>query len=315
MTPAGFCLSGGLAEQLRTYQARRLGELDTVLGTVLPETAEELARLDQPLRYAVAHQVLGAVEGVALSGGDGRQLAELGRRCSRIAPVSTAVGPVLAARAAPRLPAEDAGTAQPPPSMLDADAMAGFEPDRRRDDQVRRGMIATVEAGFGGLATGHSRVLVLLRDRALGETARSWTTARFPGTVHTDVHEPIELFARDVVHEAAHSCLNELLMATQVQLPETPGFYSPWKRTARPPFGFLHSVWAFANVLIFLRWLTGGSVLQHQEHALVATLTDRLHTELGSTSDDLAPALALVPEPELRDLIRTRREQALDVES
>ncbi|MFF7702758.1 aKG-HExxH-type peptide beta-hydroxylase [Streptomyces lydicus] len=167
------------------------------------------------------------------------------------------------------------------------------------------------QTGFGPLLAAHAVVLVLLRHKQLGDTLDSWTITRLPGTVFSDhVDEPVVL-ARDLVHESGHNWLNDALSATASKISDVGQFYSPWKKTMRPAFGFLHACWAFPLTMIYT-----ARVLPQTTGALRQFLTAYLDQQRGllaPTADDHARALALIPDAGLGQRLHAVHHEALSL--
>lgn len=86
-----------------------------------------------------------------------------------------------------------------------------------------------------------------------GAPVATWATGRLPYAVHLHLMPRAELIARDLIHEATHTHLNDWLGSRDVRLDSsTPRFWSPWKDSERPLFGFVHSIVAFSVVTTFL---------------------------------------------------------------
>ncbi len=167
------------------------------------------------------------------------------------------------------------------------------------------------EAGFGTLLAGHAAIVVVLRRKQLGDTLDSWTITRLPGTVFADhVDEPAVL-ARDLVHEAGHNWLNDGLAACGVKISDEMRFFSPWKRTIRSAFGFLHACWAFPLTMIFT-----ARVLDELSDPVRAFMTAYLVQQrdlLAATDGDHARALALLPDDDLRQRLHHVHQTARDL--
>ena len=165
--------------------------------------------------------------------------------------------------------------------------------------------------GFADLLAAHAVVLCLLRAKKLGGTLDSWTITRLPGTVFLDhVGDPVVL-ARDLIHEAGHNWLNDALTATACKISDNDHFYSPWKQTTRPAFGFLHACWAFPLTMIYT-----SRVLERTSGDLrrfLAAYLDQQRTLLAGTSDDHAHALKLISDDGLRSRLRAVHHQALSL--
>ncbi|NUK21934.1 aKG-HExxH-type peptide beta-hydroxylase [Streptomyces lunaelactis] len=164
-------------------------------------------------------------------------------------------------------------------------------------------------AGFGGLLTAHAVVLCLLQAKTLGDTLDSWTISRLPGTVFMDHVDDPFILARDLIHEAGHNWLNDALAATGCKVSDTAGFYSPWKRTDRPAFGFLHACWAFPLTMLFtahaLNHTTGA------RHQFLAAYLDQQRSLLATTTTDHSRALEQIHDVGLRQRLADVHHQAL----
>ncbi|MFF4650908.1 aKG-HExxH-type peptide beta-hydroxylase [Streptomyces sp. NPDC001380] len=259
--------------------------------------------------YALAHHVLEGAEAAARR----RDIPAFdwyrGHPDANVPALSTATvaGPraVLAPELA-RLPRSP--ISETPYYVLGPDSAAA--PDGLRELAVTAYATAA-EAGFGALLADHAVVLCLLRPRRLGETLDSWTITRLPGTVFCDhAGDPVVL-ARDLIHEAGHNWLNDALTATGTKIREEERFFSPWKGTNRPAFGFLHACWAFPLTMLYT-----ARVLDRTSGDLRCFLTAYLNQQRGllaRTADDHARALALVPDPDLLHRLRVVHREALSL--
>jgi HEXXH motif-containing protein len=111
---------------------------------------------------------------------------------------------------------------------------------------------ATSRCGYGWLTGRALAIVVALHARRLNEATSSWTVSTLPCTVYTDHYPVPALMGKDLVHEAAHSWLNDCLAATRDELAGPAEFWSPWKQRNRTPFGMVHSGFAFSCVVNFL---------------------------------------------------------------
>lgn len=176
-------------------------------------------------------------------------------------------------------------------------------------EMARAACDLAVKSSFHELVAAHAVVICLLRRKKLGDTLDSWTITRLPGTIFCDhVGDPVVL-ARDLIHEAGHNWLNDTLAATSSKISSEYQFYSPWKRTTRPAFGFLHACWAFPLTMIYT-----ARVLPHTNaeprRFLAAYL--KLHRGLlADTADDHARALSLVSDHDLRSRLHSVHHEAL----
>lgn len=165
------------------------------------------------------------------------------------------------------------------------------------------------DAGFGNLLAAHAVVVVLLRSKQLGQTLDSWTITRLPGTVFLDhVGHPVVL-GRDLVHEAGHNWFNDALAATGSQIDDRAKFYSPWKQSLRPAFGFLHACWAFPLTMLYT-----ARRLEHTQGDVRRFLTsylDQQRQQLAATTTDHPRALELLGDEDLRGRLSAVHRQAL----
>ncbi|MFF2142167.1 aKG-HExxH-type peptide beta-hydroxylase [Kitasatospora sp. NPDC058190] len=180
------------------------------------------------------------------------------------------------------------------------------------DQELARAAYAVADdTGFGDLLAGHARILAFLGHKQYNDTFDSWTISRLPGTVFVDhVADPAAL-ARDLIHEAGHNWLNDALVATGCKLDDQALFHSPWKRTLRPAYGFLHACWAFPLTMIYT-----ARVLDRTDGASRRFLTSYLdlqRTFLADTGPDHARALALIPDEDLREHLHVVHQQAIQL--
>ncbi|HCT80731.1 MAG TPA: HEXXH motif domain-containing protein [Micromonosporaceae bacterium] len=156
---------------------------------------------------------------------------------------------------------------------------------------------AATDLGFGALLGNHAKVVCLLAKRTPPSAFNSWTITRLPGTVFTDYSHAVLLLARDLIHEAGHNWLNDLLTATKLQIPQQQ-FYSPWKRTHRPAFGFIHATWAFPLTMIFAARAidTAPDEVAHYLRTYLA----RQREMLAATQRDHPAAMELVEDHQVR---------------
>ncbi|MBT2397406.1 HEXXH motif-containing putative peptide modification protein [Streptomyces sp. ISL-100] len=168
---------------------------------------------------------------------------------------------------------------------------------------------AATDAGFGDLLAAHAVVLCLLRTKSLGDTLDSWTITRLPGTVFMDhVGDPVVL-ARDLVHEGGHNWLNDALTATGCKIDDRARFHSPWKRTIRPAFGFLHACWAFALTMLYTAQALKGTT--GDLHRFLAAYLDQQRSLLVGTAADHSRVLELISDESLRLRLAAVHQQAL----
>ncbi|MFQ6196971.1 aKG-HExxH-type peptide beta-hydroxylase [Streptomyces sp. NPDC000405] len=164
--------------------------------------------------------------------------------------------------------------------------------------------------GFGALLSAHSNVACLLSHKPLAGTLRSWTTNRLPGTVFTDYTDHPAVLARDLIHEAGHNWLNDALTATGTEINGKEEFFSPWKGTLRPAFGFLHACWAFPLMMIYAAHALDNDQAEPEMHRFLAAHIDQQRTHLASTATDHARALDLIHNAELQHRLRSAYHEA-----
>lgn len=165
------------------------------------------------------------------------------------------------------------------------------------------------DSGFGELLAAHAVVLCLLRAKNLGDTLDSWTITRLPGTVFMDhVGEPVVL-ARDLIHEAGHNWLNDALTATGCTIDDQAHFRSPWKKTTRPAFGFLHACWAFPLTMLYTAHALKSATGDLQR--FLAAYLDQQRSLLAETATDHTHALELISDDDLRLRLTAVHQQAL----
>ncbi|MFB7666881.1 HEXXH motif-containing putative peptide modification protein [Kitasatospora sp. NPDC056138] len=111
--------------------------------------------------------------------------------------------------------------------------------------------LGSVRRQGGGLVDQHALFVCLLERRELRGTLPSWSITRLPGTLFTDYVGAAEVLARDLIYEAGHHWFNYALATAAVLLPDDVTFYSPWRETTCPVFGFLHACWAFSLTAIY----------------------------------------------------------------
>ncbi|KNB53261.1 hypothetical protein AC230_06540 [Streptomyces caatingaensis] len=183
-------------------------------------------------------------------------------------------------------------------------------PPELRDLTARAAALAgDADAGLGRLVADHAVVVCLLRRKRLGETLDSWSITRLPGTVFCDHTDEPAVLARDLVHEAGHSWLNDALTAVHAKIDDEARFHSPWKDAVRPAYGFLHACWSFPLMMLYtsavLERLTGDV------RRFLGAYLDEQRRLLAPTAGDHAEALTLVPDAGLRERLRAVHREAL----
>jgi HEXXH motif-containing protein len=170
-------------------------------------------------------------------------------------------------------------------------------------------------AGFAPLVGAAVGAIVLLRERDPAGVHDSYTVTPLPGTVFIDWSTSSVRTAESIVHEAAHSILNELLDATGSRLPDDRTWYSVWKATQRPAFGILHAGFAFAMVLRFLRACLDHDVGDPWEEAYCR---ERLRAEgenMQAMEKSLQEVIACVSDKHIAAFLRAEVERVLALAS
>lgn len=259
--------------------------------------------------YCLAHHVLEGAEAAARSNDTitfGWYAAHLDANAPALATPTDAGPCIVVAPSLDSLPRS--GISETPYYVLGPDSTPA--PSELREMAAAAYALAA-RTGFGNLLAAHAVVICLLRRRKLGDTLGSWTITRLPGTIFCDhTGDPVVL-ARDLIHEAGHNWLNDALTATSSKIPDEPRFYSPWKKTPRPAFGFLHACWAFPLTMIYtarvLEQTTGDL------HRFLAAYLGQQRGLLAGTAGDHARALTLIPGNGLRQHLHAVHHQALSL--
>ncbi|WP_143660270.1 HEXXH motif-containing putative peptide modification protein [Streptomyces sp. t99] len=164
-------------------------------------------------------------------------------------------------------------------------------------------------AGFAGLLADHAVVACLLRRKNLGDTLISWSITRLPGTVFCDHVGDPAILGRDLIHEAGHNWLNDALTATACKISDETEFYSPWRETRRPAFGFLHACWAFPLTMIYTARVLRDTAGPTRD--FLAAYLEQQRGLLAATAEDHPRALALITDAGLRERLRAVHAEAL----
>lgn len=164
--------------------------------------------------------------------------------------------------------------------------------------QVRNALATAFTAGFGTLLRDHAPIVCLLERKTLHDTLLSWTITRLPGTVFTDYTDHPLVLARDLIHEAGHNWLNDALAACRVTIPDDRHFYSPWRATERPAFGFLHACWAFPLTVLYAARVASTAPPEVRDF-LTAHLRMQAD-QLARARDNFQTAITLVDHDDLR---------------
>lgn len=282
LSPEALVALGGIAD----HQRLRISRITSVLTNRLGSSA---------LDYAVAHHLLEGAEHAARARDADRLDWYRRTTVGDLTRLSTGPHIVLNPRAPDMLRSEISETAYyvvgPDTSPASPGALG----------LVRAAIASATEHGFGTLLTQHAAVICLLNRRRLDETLHSWALTRLPGTVFTDYTTHPEVLARDLIHEAAHNWLNDALAAHDVSLPTDVTFFSPWRGTDRPVFGFLHACWAFALTVLYVR-----EARRSATGAVAPFLDTHLRhqaVQFAAATEQLEQALSYVSAHEIRERI------------
>ncbi|AXI78554.1 aKG-HExxH-type peptide beta-hydroxylase [Peterkaempfera bronchialis] len=166
------------------------------------------------------------------------------------------------------------------------------------------------DQGFGDLVDAHAPIVCLLTGKPLGSPLRSWTISRMPGTVFLDyVPDNTVMVARDLIHEAGHNWLNDALTATGCEIDNTRTFYSPWKKTHRPAYGFIHGCWSFSLVTLYVAAVLPTTT--GETHTFLTAYLDRQRAQLRVVTGDHETALRTISDSTLRTRLRIVYRHAL----
>ncbi|MFF4531644.1 HEXXH motif-containing putative peptide modification protein [Streptomyces sp. NPDC001407] len=168
---------------------------------------------------------------------------------------------------------------------------------------VARAFAHVDETGLGPLVAAHAAVVCLTGQRRPEQLMRNFSITNLPATLFTDHLGDPAVLGRELVHEAAHNWLNDALAALDLTIPSDQSFFSPWRGTHRPAFGFLHACFAFPLTMIYAaRALPTATGTAH------TVLADHLHqhqAHLAAVTQDFPQALNLVRNTGLRDRLET----------
>jgi hypothetical protein len=164
-------------------------------------------------------------------------------------------------------------------------------------------------AGYGWLVDNALGVVIGLHRRGLAETASSWTVNRLPCTIYTDYYEDGEILGKELVHEAAHSWLNDCFTLTGEPDNTRAEFWSPWKQRNRTAFGMAHSAFAFSCAVNYLSWL-----LDHTATPAVAEFCERVlpgeRARLREAAPGVEQVFTSIVDDSVREMLRAEFGQA-----
>ncbi len=259
------------------------------------------ADLDRPaMAYAVAHHCLEGAEHAARA--DGRDRFGWYRSAITHPPAtwfeSTSRGPKII-QAPTRGYMHLSPIAETPYYLLGPETQPG---PTELATLTSEALDIAAEHGFGRLVDNHAPIVCLLEAKNPDDTLNSWTISRLPGTVFLDHTDDPYILARDIIHEAGHNWLNDALAATSTTISDDATFYSPWKNTERPAFGFLHACLAFPLTMLFAT--TAATAAPKSSQQVLSTYLAQQRDKLATTTDSHHQALRLVTNGELQDRLR-----------
>lgn len=171
------------------------------------------------------------------------------------------------------------------------------------------GTSTAARAGYGWLVDNALGVVIALHRRGLDELASSWTVNRLPCTIYTDYYQDGEILGKELVHEAAHSWLNDCFAVTAKPDNILVEFWSPWKQRNRTAFCMAHSVFAFSCVVNYLDWLLANTATP-----AVAEFCERVLPREQARLREAAPGaeqvFATIADDSVRGMLRAEFDRA-----
>ncbi|MEU2026212.1 HEXXH motif-containing putative peptide modification protein [Streptomyces sp. NPDC016469] len=283
-------------DTIDTYRRQRTAAVMKVLRT---DHASPPADDDEPLplRYALAHHRLEGAENAARRGDTtalnwyrntaGPTLASLVR--------STRLGSriVIAPNKSEMIRGPHSDT---PYYVLGPETTSAGEP---LTSLTANALDHIATTGLNELVTKHAAVICLTGRRRPDQILQSFAITRLPATVFTDHTGDPAVLGRDLVHEAAHNWLNDALAALEVAIPDNLRYFSPWRGTERPAYGFLHACFAFPLTVIYATRILPGT--SGAGHAILVDHIRQQQDRLSAVQDDFTRALRLVSNRRLRE--------------
>ncbi|MEV0416003.1 HEXXH motif-containing putative peptide modification protein [Streptomyces sp. NPDC050448] len=319
-----YTLPTNLREQVDAYRQAKIARIDGVLRSLGAEDEYawgDVANSDLPLRYALAHHVFEGVSRAVREGDCQAISSAMALRtdgASSLGPFQAEGSPIILMHPAWRELTDDASLSEnvarssAPVAIVSSRLCATATTADR--DLVTRALGTAVDAGFGATVLRNTRVIALISELIPDDAKiRSWTTSALPATAHLDYFTENRYVSRELIHEAAHTELNDLFSALDVagEIHRSDAtFYAPWLETDRPVFGFLHGTWAFSHVALFCRWLLNAH-LGPEISAVAAMMHSRYVKQLHASREDFSRAVEWVRVPELAELLTRRRDDVL----
>ncbi|MEU7997621.1 HEXXH motif-containing putative peptide modification protein [Micromonospora sp. NPDC049060] len=148
-------------------------------------------------------------------------------------------------------------------------------------------------AGMDSFVTAATGVVVTMEVRDQRDTTQSYALKALPGTIFIDVvQDPVRL-GELILHESAHTLLNEVFTACGVELDPAARWYSPWKQAYRPAYGLLHAGFAFGVLQKYFEF--------HAAAGDRPSAYARIRAEVGAEQWDLARGSVRDALAEVRD--------------
>jgi HEXXH motif-containing protein len=167
---------------------------------------------------------------------------------------------------------------------------------------------AVRRAGFAALVASATGVVVRLDPPAPGSSPVSFTLSFLPGTAHLAWSALPADRGEALVHEAAHSWLNESRGPLGATFPSTPWFDSPWRGVPRPPLGLLHAAFAFSTVACYLDAYPWPADLAAERRERVAAERTLLRRHAGT----ITQVISMVPDPAVAQMVRRQVDLAVE---
>lgn len=160
------------------------------------------------------------------------------------------------------------------------------------------------ESGYEELLNISLEAIIIIDKSLTKDTTNSYTIKNFPLTIYTDYLDDELLLAENIIHEAGHNFLNELLEAYKIKIDNSVTIFSPWKEKERPLFGFLHAVWSFSIVTNFYK-----SILQHNE--FISQRIDYEKERLIKVSDNFNHACNFIKDDHVKNILKSEYNKAI----
>ncbi|MFY1576721.1 aKG-HExxH-type peptide beta-hydroxylase [Verrucosispora sp. WMMD703] len=278
----------GLAHELATLREHRVAQVRTAAARldgrfVVPPALD--AR-----QYALMHHFTYAITAAVRE----RRLDDARDLVQRWAAVDAASGVPLLPGHDVRIVAADS-CARSDDDRYESPLFLDLEPDRQAVPSAPWSAAgeAIKRAGFDHFITSVTGVVVTMQLRADRDTTQSYALKALPGTIFIDVvQDPVRL-GELILHESAHTLLNEIFAACGVELDPEARWFSPWKQAYRPAYGLLHAGFAFG---VLQKYFEYHAAADERPSAYA-----RIRAEIGSEQWDLARGSVRDALTEVRD--------------